>query len=112
GPLRSAHRRLQRRRGAPRAEGRVPRGEGGARARAGARPPARGPRPGPAGGRGGPRRLRERAGRGARHRRADRPPPLARTGPPVTTPRRAPEVLLRRYWNDPDTPVVTAGLSV
>jgi len=30
----------------------------------------------------------------------------------VTTPRRAPEVLLRRYWNDPDTPVVTAGLSV
>jgi tetraacyldisaccharide 4'-kinase len=30
----------------------------------------------------------------------------------VTTPRRAPEVLLRRYWDDPDTPVVTAGLSV
>ena len=30
----------------------------------------------------------------------------------MTTPRRAPEVLLRRYWNDPDTPVVTAGLSV
>jgi tetraacyldisaccharide 4'-kinase len=30
----------------------------------------------------------------------------------VTTPRRAPEVLLRRYWEDPDTPVVTAGLSV
>jgi tetraacyldisaccharide 4'-kinase len=29
----------------------------------------------------------------------------------VTTPRRAPEVLLRRYWEDPDTPVVTAGLS-
>jgi tetraacyldisaccharide 4'-kinase len=29
----------------------------------------------------------------------------------VTTPRRAPEVLLRRYWDDPDTPVVTAGLS-
>ena len=30
----------------------------------------------------------------------------------MTTPRRAPEVLLRRYWEDPDTPVVTAGLSV
>ena len=29
----------------------------------------------------------------------------------MTTPRRAPEVLLRRYWEDPDTPVVTAGLS-
>jgi tetraacyldisaccharide 4'-kinase len=29
----------------------------------------------------------------------------------VTTPRRAPEVLLRRYWEDPDTPVVTAGLA-
>ena len=29
----------------------------------------------------------------------------------MTTPRRAPEVLLRRYWDDPDTPVVTAGLS-
>jgi tetraacyldisaccharide 4'-kinase len=29
----------------------------------------------------------------------------------VTTPRRAPEVLLRRYWENPDTPVVTAGLS-
>jgi tetraacyldisaccharide 4'-kinase len=29
----------------------------------------------------------------------------------VSTPRRAPEVLLRRYWEDPDTPVVTAGLS-
>ena len=25
----------------------------------------------------------------------------------MTTPRRAPEVLLRRYWEDPDTPVVT-----
>ena len=30
----------------------------------------------------------------------------------MSTPRRAPEVLLRRYWEDPDTPVVTAGLSV
>ena len=29
----------------------------------------------------------------------------------MTTPRRAPEVLLRRYWDDPDTPLVTAGLS-
>jgi tetraacyldisaccharide 4'-kinase len=29
----------------------------------------------------------------------------------VSTPRRAPEVLLRRYWEDPDTPVVTAGLA-
>ena len=29
----------------------------------------------------------------------------------MTTPRRAPEVLLRRYWDNPDTPVVTAGLS-
>jgi tetraacyldisaccharide 4'-kinase len=29
----------------------------------------------------------------------------------VSTPRRAPEVLLRRYWEDPDTPVVTAGLT-
>lgn len=29
----------------------------------------------------------------------------------MTTPRRAPEVLLRRYWDDPDTPVVSAGLS-
>ena len=29
----------------------------------------------------------------------------------MTTPRRAPEVLLRRYWEDPDTPVVTAGLA-
>ncbi|HEU4437870.1 MAG TPA: tetraacyldisaccharide 4'-kinase, partial [Methylomirabilota bacterium] len=29
----------------------------------------------------------------------------------MTTPRRAPEVLLRRYWDDPDTPVVTAGLT-
>jgi tetraacyldisaccharide 4'-kinase len=29
----------------------------------------------------------------------------------VTTPRRAPEVLLRRYWENPDTPLVTAGLS-
>ncbi|HEX5531104.1 MAG TPA: tetraacyldisaccharide 4'-kinase, partial [Methylomirabilota bacterium] len=29
----------------------------------------------------------------------------------MSTPRRAPEVLLRRYWEDPDTPVVTAGLS-
>jgi tetraacyldisaccharide 4'-kinase len=29
----------------------------------------------------------------------------------VTTPRRAPEVLLRRYWDDPDTPLVSAGLS-
>ncbi|HMH75933.1 MAG TPA: tetraacyldisaccharide 4'-kinase, partial [Candidatus Udaeobacter sp.] len=29
----------------------------------------------------------------------------------MTTPRRAPEVLLRRYWEDPDTPVVTAALS-
>ncbi len=29
----------------------------------------------------------------------------------MTTPRRAPEVLLRRYWEEPDTPVVTAGLS-
>jgi tetraacyldisaccharide 4'-kinase len=29
----------------------------------------------------------------------------------MTTPRRAPEVLLRRYWEDPDTPVVTAGLT-
>ncbi len=29
----------------------------------------------------------------------------------MTTPRRAPEVLLRRYWDDPDTPLVSAGLS-
>lgn len=29
----------------------------------------------------------------------------------MTTSRRAPEVLLRRYWEDPDTPVVTAGLA-
>jgi tetraacyldisaccharide 4'-kinase len=29
----------------------------------------------------------------------------------MTTPRRAPEVLIRRYWEDPDTPVVTAGLA-
>ena len=29
----------------------------------------------------------------------------------MTTSRRAPEVLLRRYWDDPDTPVVTAGLT-
>lgn len=29
----------------------------------------------------------------------------------MTTPRRAPEVLLRRYWDNPDTPVVTAGLA-
>jgi tetraacyldisaccharide 4'-kinase len=29
----------------------------------------------------------------------------------MTTSRRAPEVRLRRYWDDPDTPVVTAGLT-
>ena len=29
----------------------------------------------------------------------------------MTTSRRAPEVLLRRYWDDPDTPVATAGLT-
>ncbi len=29
----------------------------------------------------------------------------------MTASRRAPEVLLRRYWDDPDTPVVTAGLA-
>jgi tetraacyldisaccharide 4'-kinase len=28
------------------------------------------------------------------------------------TPRRDPEILLRRYWEKPDTPVVTAGLSL
>ncbi len=30
----------------------------------------------------------------------------------MITPRRDPEILLRRYWEKPDTPVVTAGLSV
>src|SRR5437867_6214613 len=30
----------------------------------------------------------------------------------MITPRRDPEILLRRYWDKPDTPVVTAGLSV
>jgi tetraacyldisaccharide 4'-kinase len=30
----------------------------------------------------------------------------------MSTPRRHPEVLLRRYWEEPDTPVVTAGLSL
>jgi tetraacyldisaccharide 4'-kinase len=29
----------------------------------------------------------------------------------MITPRRDPEILLRRYWERPDTPVVTAGLS-
>ncbi|HEV8441290.1 MAG TPA: tetraacyldisaccharide 4'-kinase [Methylomirabilota bacterium] len=29
----------------------------------------------------------------------------------MITPRRDPEILLRRYWENPDTPVVTAGLS-
>lgn len=29
----------------------------------------------------------------------------------MITPRRDPEILLRRYWEKPDTPVVTAGLS-
>ncbi len=30
----------------------------------------------------------------------------------MMTPRRDPEILLRRYWDKPDTPVITAGLSV
>src|SRR5881397_2097065 len=30
----------------------------------------------------------------------------------MITPRRDPEILLRRYWEKPDTPVVTAGLSL
>jgi tetraacyldisaccharide 4'-kinase len=29
----------------------------------------------------------------------------------VITPRKDPEIRLRRYWEDPDTPIVTAGLS-
>src|SRR5947207_10248068 len=29
----------------------------------------------------------------------------------MITPRRDPEILLRRYWENPDTPVVTAGLT-
>ena len=30
----------------------------------------------------------------------------------MITPRRDPEILLRRYWDDPDTKVVTAGLAL
>jgi tetraacyldisaccharide 4'-kinase len=30
----------------------------------------------------------------------------------MITPRRDPEILLRRYWDKPDTPVITAGLFV
>jgi tetraacyldisaccharide 4'-kinase len=30
----------------------------------------------------------------------------------MITPRRDPEILLRRYWDEPDTPLLTAGLSV
>ena len=30
----------------------------------------------------------------------------------MITPRRDPEILLRRYWEKPDTPVVTAGLTL
>jgi tetraacyldisaccharide 4'-kinase len=30
----------------------------------------------------------------------------------MITPRRDPEILLRRYWDNPDTPMITAGLSV
>jgi tetraacyldisaccharide 4'-kinase len=36
---------------------------------------------------------------------------LLRADLPMITPRRDPEILLRRYWEKPDTPVVTAGLS-
>ena len=30
----------------------------------------------------------------------------------MITPRRDPEILLRRYWDKPDTPVITAGLTM
>src|SRR4029077_16394031 len=115
GAVRAAHEQLPRGRRAAAAERRRDRGQGRPRAGARALPPARGSGPRPTHRRRGPRRVRGPAGGGPRHPRADRPSPLARTrigAHTMRTPRRAPEGLLRRYWEDPDTPVVTAGLSV